>query len=69
MPNGDTFPSYSDGSPHTGSDFTGNQIGTVVKAPSNGVVVVSSNGCQNGFLGDKCHGTKETAIAGGGNQV
>ena len=62
------FGKYSDGNPHTGTDYPGNPVGMPIYAPSNGVVVVSTFTCNDGFLGYKC-GSGGGGIAGGGNQV
>ena len=67
---------------HTGNDY-GSLKGTDVVAPSNGIIVVSSDGCEDGIFGDtsedtdyryspRCRGTGSNAgmaISGGGNQI
>lgn len=53
---------------HLGVDYAATE-GSDVVAPSNGVIFISSDGCDKGFLGDKCSGRDENAVSYGGNQI
>lgn len=44
-------------------------LGTDIIAPANGIIVISSNGCGTGFLGDTCSGNDPLAVSYGGNQI
>ena len=62
------YPEDFGGGVHLGVDYA-SSLGTEIKAPSNGVIVVSSDGCGTGFLGDACAGRDENAVTYGGNQI
>lgn len=53
---------------HLGIDYAAT-LGTDIVAPANGVIIVSSNGCGTGFLGDSCAGNDPNAVNYGGNQI
>ncbi len=61
------YPESFGGGVHLGVDFAVG-IGTELLAPANGVVIVSSDGCPTGYLGDSC-GTAGGGVAYGGNQI
>ena len=62
------YPESFGGGVHLGIDYAAS-LGTEIKAPANGVIVVSSDGCGTGFLGDACSGSDENAVSYGGNQA
>lgn len=62
------YPEDFGGGTHLGVDYAAS-LGTEIKAPANGVIVVSSDGCGTGFLGDACSGKDENAVTYGGNQI
>ncbi len=59
--------SYPSGGVHLGEDFAAAK-GTTVYAVGNGVVLYSTDGCGDGYLGNWCTGSP-TGSLGGGNQV
>lgn len=59
---------YNDGTFHLGTDYAASK-GTPVLAPADGYIVVSSNGCDDGYLGNSCGGDAALAVAYGGNQL
>lgn len=61
------YPGSFGGGVHLGVDY-GLSIGSDLVAPANGVVIVSSDGCGYGYLGDSCSGDGN-GVAYGGNQV
>lgn len=61
------YPGSFGGGVHLGVDY-GLSIGSNLYAPANGVVIVSSDGCGYGYLGDRCSGNGN-GVAYGGNQV
>ena len=63
-----TYPESFGGGVHLGVDYAATS-GTEIKAPSNGVIVVASDGCSTGFIGDACSGSDENAVSYGGNQI
>lgn len=58
---------YPSGGVHLGVDYAVG-IGTNLYAPANGVIIVSSDGCGYGYLGNSCSGNGG-GVAYGGNQV
>ena len=62
------YPQSFGGTYHLGTDYAAIK-GTEIYAPANGVVVVSSNGCGDGQLGDSCAGDNPYAVGYGGNQI
>ena len=58
---------YASGGVHLGLDFA-DSSGTPLRAIANGVVVYSTDGCGNGYLGNLCSGSP-MGSAGGGNQL
>lgn len=62
------YPESFGGGVHLGIDYAVSE-GTNIVAPANGIVVVSSDGCSTGFLGDTCSGRDENAVSYGGNQI
>ena len=61
------YPASFGGGIHLGVDFAVGK-GTQIYAPANGVVLVTSNGCGDGYLGCECGSAGGGAIYGG-NQV
>lgn len=61
------YPSSFGGGVHLGVDY-GLGLGSSLYAPANGIVIVSSDGCEYGYLGDRCSGNGN-GVAYGGNQV
>lgn len=60
------YPASFGGGAHSGMDYAA-PIGTKILAPSNGIIVFSSNGCDNnGYLGNRCG---SEGIAAAGNQT
>ena len=61
------YPSSFGGGVHLGADFAVGR-GTNIYSPANGVILVSSDGCGDGWLGNSCSGNGG-GVAYGGNQV
>lgn len=61
------YPASFGGGIHLGVDFAVGK-GTQIYAPANGVVLVTSNGCGDGYLGSSC-GAAGGGAPYGGNQV
>ncbi len=61
------YPESFGGGVHLGADFAVG-IGTELVAPASGVVIVSSDGCPTGYLGDSC-GSADGGVVYGGNQI
>ena len=59
--------SYPSGGLHLGADYAA-ASGTPIRAPANGLVVYSTDGCGVGYLGARCRGVPEGTY-GGGNQI
>ena len=60
------YPASFGGGAHSGMDYAA-PIGTKILAPANGVIVFSSNGCDNnGYLGNRCG---SAGISAAGNQT
>lgn len=60
---------YPDGGLHLGVDYAVG-LGSPIYAPSNGVILVSYNGCGYGYLGCTCGGDGNgNGVSYGGNQV
>lgn len=57
---------YSSGACHLGYDFAAS-AGTTIRAVANGIVLFSTDGCNEGYLGSLCRGAG--GAYGGGNQV
>lgn len=62
------YPESFGGTTHLGVDYAAT-LGTEIVAPANGVIIMSSDGCGTGFLGDACSGNNENAVSYGGNQI
>lgn len=62
------YPDSYGGGVHLGVDYAVS-YGTTINAPADGVIIVSSNGCEKGQLGDSCSGDDSRAVSYGGNQV
>ncbi len=58
---------FGNGSIHLGVDFAVG-LGTEIYAPATGVVLISSDGCPTGYLGDSC-GSAGGGEIYGGNQI
>ena len=62
------MPYYSSGGYHLGVDYAV-PIGTPLKAPANGIIINTANGCSTwGGLGNTCGG-QFGGVSGGGNQI
>ncbi|MBR3150882.1 MAG: peptidoglycan DD-metalloendopeptidase family protein [Erysipelotrichaceae bacterium] len=61
------YPSSFGGGVHLGVDYAVGR-GTNIYSPANGVILVSSDGCGDGWLGNSCSGGGG-GVAYGGNQV
>ena len=58
---------YPDGGLHLGADYASN-VGTPIRAATNGYIIYSTDGCGYGYLGNTCQGNP-AGTRGGGNQV
>jgi len=61
------YPSSFGGGVHLGVDYALG-LGAEIVAPANGVIIISSDGCGTGYLGNSCAGNGG-GVAYGGNQV
>lgn len=61
------YPASFGGGVHLGVDYAVG-LGHAIYAPSNGLIIVSSDGCGTGYLGNSC-GAGNGGVSYGGNQI